>query len=161
VLRAGPPKSRRAGRLDNDPAYSILDEADVEVDEKTKRLPSKFQMADDLSHIYGMVGSGFELTNHQFFDQDVEFKGALQLDAIIYERELDLSPKAQASLPQFVAEALLVDALQEARSQILVHRKRRVDDELSDMLLGFRRDHHAHCLLFVLEPSAARRLQYW
>jgi hypothetical protein len=35
LLRAGPPMSRRAGRLDNDPADSILDEADVEVDEKT------------------------------------------------------------------------------------------------------------------------------
>ena len=85
-------------------------------------------MADDLSHVYRMVGSGFELTNHQFFDQDVEFKGALQLDAIIYERELDLSPKVQASLPELVAEALLVDALQEAGAQIPVHRKRLVDD---------------------------------
>jgi hypothetical protein len=50
------------------------------------------------------------------------------LDAIIYERELDLSPKVQASLPELVAEALLVDALQEAGAQIPVHRKRRVDD---------------------------------
>ena len=84
----------------------------MEVDQEAELFVGQLQMADDLGQVDRVVRSGFELTDNEFFDKHIEFERTLQLDSVIYEREPDLSLESQATLPEFVAEALFVDALQ-------------------------------------------------
>lgn len=73
--------------------------------------------------------------NQHILDNQVEPIATIQLDAFVIDREWQLSLKRNSPQVQFVAKALLVGRLQQARTERTMYFDRGANDPLSEVLI--------------------------
>ena len=63
---------------------------------------------------------GLQFANNEILDVHIDAQAFLESDAIVDDRQIDLSLVGKASLGQFMAQAHLVDLLEKPRAKGLV-----------------------------------------
>jgi hypothetical protein len=90
------------------PLQSFSENRQVELDQKTCRLPGEPPIGWSLGRMNGTgLIHGLQIENHRIFDHQIRLVTAVKLDALVAEGQPNLPPLA-SSLTKLVAEAFLV-----------------------------------------------------
>ncbi len=82
---------------------------------------------------------GLDFHDHRVLDHQIHAVSAVQLDAFVLDRQVNLPFETEAQLTQLIAEAFLVSRLQQARAQVPMDLDRRADDHLRSVNLDSSR----------------------
>ena len=78
----------------------------------------------------------------QFIDERIDTKFDFDLDFAIMNRQRHLRRHTKGPASQFVGQALLLNRLEKARPECLMHRESRVDDLTRDLVMFGRQLNH-------------------
>ena len=91
------------------PFQSFSENRQVELDQKTCRLPAEPPIGWSLGRMNGTgLIHGLQIENHRIFDYQIRLVIAVKLDAMVAEGQPNLPPQMASPLTKLVAEAFLV-----------------------------------------------------
>ena len=116
-------------------ADTLLEDRNVEIDEKAQRPFPQAQIGQHLGFVYRLEPiHRFQLDHHLVVHEKVEPVTAIQPFALVTDRQRVLAPVGDAVQIHFVGQARFIGRFQQSRFQRLVNLHRGADDSVSDLV---------------------------
>lgn len=129
------------GDLEHEPSDALLQQRDVEVDEKSDAQSAQLQVGEKLCLMDRREGvNRFDLDQNSVLDHKVHSVSAFQVSLLVDDRQWHLPAECHASQGQLTCEAALVRRLQESGTELSMHLNCRVDDHAGERVAGLHRD---------------------
>jgi hypothetical protein len=107
----------------------VLDECDVEVEEQAQPALRQTEIGEYLEVMDGLQPlHGLELHDDKIINQQIETEAEVEGNALVSDWDRNLVPDFEASQPQLVDQARLIDGLQQSWPQVTMHLNGRSDD---------------------------------
>ncbi len=123
---------------------TIFQDGFIKIQQETKLVLGQLKVAQHLSKMdIVYLIHGFDLHYDAMIHPEVYPEAEIKLFALIADRNGTLLKEGEAKRPEFLCQTMLIDALQEPRSQLTVHLDRGSDDRARKILVR-------HCSGFSL-----------
>jgi hypothetical protein len=131
-------EERKRRRSSNHSLQAILENADIEVDEKAEPEAHGFQIGEELRFMDEAQSLySLRLDDHTAPHQEIK-PLAGDLDVLVRDEHLLLVLDLQSRLEELVLECPSVDPFDEPRPQDPMHLDRRSNHPMRDLFIGFR-----------------------
>ena len=143
------------------PFDAVLDEIHVEVNQHSESFVGEPKVGQKLLRVNRRdLVYGLQFDDHFVFDNEISDQRFIDNDVIVNNWHQDLSNDAQPTLLEFLHQHLLIDGLQESRSEGYMDLERRIDYDATDLVLGHRLSSFASLRLCVRSSNVSFPIPY-
>jgi hypothetical protein len=100
----------------------LAEHGDVEIHEQADWQPCELEIGDDLGFVHWKQPvDGFDFQHDLAFDDEIDTISAIEVDAFVVDRDLELTVNAHSPQGELVREALLVHCFEQAGAEVAMH----------------------------------------